>query len=233
VASVLSKKIAAGATHALIDIPVGPSAKVRNDADAQRLQELLQRVAAVCGLGLRVLRTDGTQPVGRGIGPSLEARDVLAVLRGEAAGPADLKSRAVLLAGELLEFGGGIPPGRGRTTALQLLDSGAAWRKFQAICEAQGGMRVPGVASLRREVAAARTGYVAGIDSRKLARTAKLAGAPTAPTAGIELHVRLGERVAHGAPLFTLHAEAPGELDYALQYVGAHPAIYLTDELTA
>jgi len=233
VASVLSKKIAAGATHALIDIPVGPSAKVRSEADAQRLQQLLDRVAAAHGLGLKVLCTDGTQPVGRGIGPSLEARDVLAVLQGEATAPVDLKVRAVRLAGELLEFGGGAVRGSGSGLALHLLESGAAWRKFEAICEAQGGRRMPGIAGLRHDIVATVPGYVAAIDSRRLARTAKLAGAPTAPTAGIELHARLGDRVARGQALFTLHAEAPGELDYALQYAATHPAIYVTDEMTA
>jgi thymidine phosphorylase len=233
VASVLSKKIAAGATHALIDVPVGPTAKVRTAADAQALQLMLERVATSCGLAVRVLCTDGSQPVGRGVGPSLEARDVLAVLRNEAAAPADLKARAVLLAGELLEFGGGRAAGQGRELALQLLQDGSAWRKFQAICTAQGGLRMPGIASLRQQVIASRSGYVAAIDSRRLARTAKLAGAPTAPTAGIELHVRLGERVARGQGLLTLHAEAPGELGYALQYAGTHPAIYVSDEMTA
>ena len=86
VASVLSKKIAAGATHALIDIPVGPTAKVRTEEHAQRLQALLEQVAAAHGLQLRALRTCGAQPVGAGVGPALEAHDVLAVLRG-AGGP--------------------------------------------------------------------------------------------------------------------------------------------------
>lgn len=233
VASVLSKKLAAGATHAVIDMPVGPSAKVRSDADARRLQQLLESVAAATGLKVQVLRTDGTQPVGRGIGPALEARDVLAVLRGEKDAPADLKARAVALAGALLDFPGGREAGNGCARAVQLLESGAAWRKFQAICEAQGGMRVPGIASWRRSVVAERAGYIAGIDSRRLARTAKLAGAPDAPEAGIELHVRLGDSVARGAPLFTLHAEAQGELDYALRYVDTHAAIFITDEVAA
>ena len=84
VASVLSKKIAAGASHALIDIPVGSAAKVRSEEDAHRLPTLLEQVAAAHGLQLRVLRTHGSQPVGRGVGPGLEARDVLSVLRGAA-----------------------------------------------------------------------------------------------------------------------------------------------------
>lgn len=233
VASVLSKKIAAGATHAVIDIPVGPSAKVRSEHDAALLLQILESVAAASNLKLRVLCTDGTQPVGRGIGPSLEARDVLAVLRGESGAPQDLRSRALALAAALLEFGGDGTPEQARDKALRLLDGGAAWKKFQGICMAQGGLREPGVATLRRPITADQAGYVAAIDCRRLARAAKLAGAPTNATAGLELHVKLGDRVGRGQPLFTMHADAPGELEYALQYVARHPAVYITDELSA
>jgi thymidine phosphorylase len=231
VASVLSKKIAAGATHALIDIPVGPTAKVRSDADAGRLQALLEQVAAAHGIALRVVRTHGAQPVGRGIGPALEAHDVLAVLRGAASAPVDLRMRSLALAGELLEFCGHSPPGTGHSEAWRLLDSGAAWGKFQAICEAQGGLREPGVAPLLYPILAERSGYVAGIDSRRLARVAKLAGAPDAPAAGLVVHVGLGDHVERGMALFTLHAEAPGELAYAREYLTAHPVITLADEV--
>ncbi|OUM00426.1 thymidine phosphorylase family protein [Variovorax sp. JS1663] len=232
VASVLSKKIAAGATHALIDIPVGRTAKVRSEEDANRLQSLLEQVAVAHGLQLRVLRTRGAQPVGRGVGPVLEAHDVLAVLRGAAAAPVDLRMRALVLAGEVLEFCGHSTPGTGRSEACHLLDSGAAWDKFQAICEAQGGLREPGVAPLREPIVAERTGYVCGIDNRRLARIAKLAGAPGAPAAGLVLHVRLGDPVERGMPLFTLYAQAPGELAYARSYLDSHPVVTLGDEVT-
>lgn len=225
VASVLSKKIAAGATHAVIDVPVGSTAKVRSDADFDRLKLLLEQVAQANGLSLRVLRTHGTQPVGRGIGPALEAHDVLAVLHCAAHAPVDLRMRALALAAELLEFCGRCPRGEGEGLACKLLDSGAAWARFQAICEAQGGLREPPRAPLREPVIADHDGFVASIDSRLLARLAKLAGAPHAPAAGVELHVRLGERVARGSPLLTLHAQARGELDYALQYLAAHPGV--------
>lgn len=225
VASVLSKKIAAGATHSVIDVPVGPTAKVRSDEDYRRLKELLEQVAQACGLNVQVVRSVGTQPVGRGIGPSLEARDVLAVLQGAAHAPRDLGSRAVVLAGGLLEFCGNSKPGSGEAIAHRLLASGAAWAKFQAICEAQGGLREPTSSHLREPVLAQRDGLVRAIDSRRLARVAKLAGAPTAPAAGLELHVRLGDRVEKGMPLFFLHAEAPGELNYALEYLASHPLI--------
>ncbi len=232
VASVLSKKIAAGATHALIDIPVGPTAKVRTEEHAQRLQALLEHVAAAHGLRLRVLRTRGAQPVGAGVGPALEAHDVLAVLGGTAAAPVDLRMRALALAGELLEFCGHSSPGAGQSEAWRLLDSGAAWAKFQAICEAQGGLREPGVAPLREPVTAEFTGYVCAIDNRRLARVAKLAGAPGVPSAGLVLHAKLGDHVERGMPLFTLHAQAPGELAYARSYLVTHPVVTLADEVT-
>ena len=132
-----------------------------------------------------------------------------------------------------MEFCGHCLPGAGRSAASRLLDSGAAWTKFQAICEAQGGLREPGVAPLRDVVMAEQAGYVAEIDNRRLSRVAKLAGAPSAPTAGIDLHVKLGDHVERAMPLFTLHAEAAGELSYAMRYLATHPVITLTDEVPA
>jgi len=136
-----------------------------------------------------------------------------------------------VLAGELLEFSGHSHPGSGRSEAARLLDSGAAWAKFQAICAAQGGLREPGVAPLRDVVMAGQDGYVSHIDNRRLSRVAKLAGAPGAPTAGIALHVKLGDHVQRAMPLFTLHAEAAGELTYAMRYLETHPVITLADEV--
>jgi thymidine phosphorylase len=225
VASVLSKKVAAGSTHVVLDLPVGATAKVRSPEAARSLGRLLAGTAQALGLITRVVETDGSQPVGRGIGPALEARDVLAVLQGRPEAPADLRERALLLAGHVLELAAAVPAGGGLGRARAALESGRAWAKLQAICEAQGGMREPPVAAHTLPVGAAGSGRVAAIDNRKLARAAKLAGAPRAPAAGLEIAVRLGDRVAAGAPLFTLHAETPGELGYAADYVAAHPEI--------
>lgn len=218
VASILSKKVAAGSTHVLIDMPVGPTAKVRSEHAAHQLTHQLQQAAHAMGLKLLVVHTDGTAPVGHGIGPALEARDVLAVLRNEAGAPADLADRSLLLAGRLLELGGAAHEGEGHALAATVLADGRAWRKFQEICEAQGGMREPRVAPYRQVVEARRSGSVVAIDNRRLARIAKLAGAPQDAAAGIDLHVRNGDFVERGEPLFTLHADSPGELAYALQY---------------
>ena len=225
VASVLSKKLAAGSTHVLLDLPIGPTAKIRTQADAAELSGHLVAVANEIGLKVRPVFTDGSQPVGRGIGPALEARDVLSVLRGEAQSPLDLQERACLLAGELLELAGAVVTGTGREAAAEILKSGRALSKFMAICDAQGGFSEPPVAPLTHPIMASASGVVGGIDNRVLARIAKLAGAPAAKAAGVDLHVKLDEPVEKDQPLFTIHAEAAGELDYALAFAHANPDV--------
>jgi thymidine phosphorylase len=222
VASVLSKKVAAGSSHVLIDIPVGPSAKVRSADAADSLEERLLATAQALGLTLSVLRTDGRQPVGYGIGPALEARDVLRVLRGDADAPTDLRERSLDLAAALLDIAPGAEPGGGRAAAQALLQSGAALRKFLAICEAQGGFTEPGTSPYTWELLAARSGQVRDVDNRRLARIAKLAGAPASANAGIDYRLRIGDRMEAGEPLFQVHAQTRGQLEYALEYVAEH-----------
>ena len=232
VASVLSKKIAAGSTHVVIDIPVGPTAKVRSLAEAQSLAGLLTSVADAFRLTLRVLFSDGTQPVGRGIGPALEAHDVLAVLRNEPQAPRDLRAHALTLASAVLELGGAATAATALAVATECLTSGHAWQKFQAICAAQGGMRSPGRAPYQQPVLAPRAGRVTAIDNRHLSRVAKLAGAPASPLAGLTLDVHLHDLVAAGQPLFTLHAQSPGELAYAMEYVSRHACIVCVEAIS-
>jgi thymidine phosphorylase len=225
IASVLSKKIAAGSTHVLLDIPVGPTAKVRSSAEGRTLAKNLVAVGKKLGLAVRPSISDGSQPIGRGVGPALEAHDVLAVLRNKSDAPPDLRAKSLALSAELVNFTQGFSLSEAIKRATGLLESGAALKKFLEICEAQGGFREPSLAPLQADVLAAESGRVSAIDNRLLARAAKLAGAPAAPTAGLKLHVDLGQTVLAGDPLFTLHAEAPGELDYALAFVSANPKL--------
>lgn len=230
VASVLSKKVAAGSTHVVVDVPVGPTAKVRDPIQAQALGHLLVQVGEAFHLQVQVMISDGTQPIGRGIGPALEAHDVLAVLRNQSDAPADLRERALQVAAAVLELGGVATVDTAHGVASECLTSGRAWTQFQAICAAQGGLRTPGVAAWLQPVTASRDGCVTAIDNRRLSRVAKLAGAPSSPLAGLTLDAHRGDPVTAGQPLFTVHAQSPGELAYAMEYVSRHPEIVCLED---
>lgn len=219
VASILSKKIAAGSTHIVIDIPIGPTAKIRSMAQATLLKKYLENIAQAFSIQVRVVFTDGTQPVGRGIGPALEAKDIWAVLSCDPNAPQDLKDRALHLAGCLLEFSPDVLPGEGRGIAEAILNNGQALQKFKAICQAQGGgsLSIPKAAYTKTMVSKMK-GKVIRIDNRLLARLAKLAGAPESKAAGVELLTPLNTRVDIGQPLLIIHAETRGELAYALNF---------------
>jgi len=137
VASILSKKIAAGSTHLVIDIPIGPSAKVRTRQDAAKLRKLFHYVGSRTGIEIDVHIEDVHGPVGFGIGPVLEARDVMNILAQRAGRPLDLERRALDLAGAVLEHDPDLAGGRGRARAAELLASGAAARKMDEIIERQ------------------------------------------------------------------------------------------------
>src|SRR5690606_7166087 len=132
------------------------------------LASRLTAVAARFNLSATCVQTDGSQPVGRGIGPALEAYDVLAVLQNTVDAPDDLRQRAVLLAGSALEIGGKADKGRRIEVALQTLADGRAWKKFEAICEAQGGLRIPPKAAHVYPLIAPRAGRVVYFNNRKL-----------------------------------------------------------------
>ena len=216
VASILSKKVAAGSTHLLIDIPVGPTAKVRHMRDAQHLRKLFEYVGDQLGLHLEVLITDGRQPVGNGIGPALEARDAMRVLQGDPAAPVDLRQKALRLAGRIIEFDPDVRGGEGFTIARDILDSGRALAKMHAIMAAQGApKRAYAPARLALDVTSPRAGVVTGIDNLQLARIARYAGAPAAKGAGVDLYRKLGDRVKAGQALYRVHAEFAADFRFA------------------
>lgn len=216
VASILSKKIAAGSTHLVIDIPVGPSAKVRQMRDALALRKMFEYVADSLGLFLQVVVTDGRQPVGRGIGPVLEARDVMQVLRNDPEAPSDLRQKALRLAGRVIEFDPDVRGGDGFDIARDILDSGRALAKMDRIVEAQGRRDKPiEPGSLVREVTADSSGTVVAIDNYQMARIARMAGAPMDKGAGVDLLKKLGDQVKIGDVLYRVHACFPADFRFA------------------
>jgi len=218
IASILAKKKTAGATHVLLDVPVGPTAKVRTQEAAERLSALFRRVAAEIDLHLDVVITEANGPIGRGIGPRLEALDVLAVLRRDATAPQDLREKSLYLASRLLEMAGRVVAGGGYRMAREALDSGDAERAFDRIVAAQGPRPLPAEASHRTTVKAVADGRIRAIDCWHIARVAKRAGAPANASAGVRLLRGLGDVVAKGEPLFEIHAQSAPQLEFARAY---------------
>ena len=216
VASILSKKLAAGSTHLLIDIPVGPSAKVRSMHEAQQLRRLFEFVGDHLNVHLEVMITDGRQPIGSGIGPKLEARDVMKVLQNDPNAPPDLRQKALQLAGRILEFDPDVRGGQGYAIARDILESGRALEKMNAIIDAQGRKDpdfVPGQLSF--EVSSDRDGVVTAIDNFHMAHIARYAGAPISKGAGVDLYKKLGDKVRMGEALYRVHAEYPADFNFA------------------
>lgn len=206
VASVLSKKIAAGSTHVLIDIPIGSTGKIRSSQGADRLADRFQRVGAALGIEVHCVQTDGENPIGRGIGPVEEARDVLAVLKNSVNAPRDLVERSLLLSAYLLAMDHADSIEEGLDEAREILSSGRALQQFEDILSAQGCIKELPEARFQQTLTALRDGIVTSIDNRRLARLAKLAGAPNDPTAGLRLQVTIGDAVTAGQPMATLCA---------------------------
>lgn len=230
ISSVLSKKIAAGSTHVIIDIPVGDTAKVRSSTEADYLAGLFSRVGAACGIEVRCVITDGSRPIGAGIGPVEEARDLLAVFQNLPEAPVDLRERSIELSAHLLDLAESCGLESARARARLILRTGQAWQQFQRIAAAQGGLRPLPQARCSAVQKCERNGRVKAIDNRRLARLAKLAGAPQDPAAGLRLHANVGSALQRNDPLFTLYSDSPGERDYALDYFRSNPDMFLIDE---
>ena len=216
VASIMSKKLAAGSTHLLIDLPVGPTAKVTNATEAVRLRKLFEFVGDHFGIAVEVTTTDGHQPIGNGIGPVLEAEDVMAVLTNDPKAPADLREKSLQLAAHLLEFDPRLRGGSGYARARDLLDSGAALKKMQSIIDAQGPSTCRNdVGKLTFDVLANCDGTISAINCLHLNRLGRTAGAPIDKGAGIRLFNKIGDHVEKGQPLYRIHAYNRSELDLA------------------
>jgi AMP phosphorylase len=219
-ASILAKKKAVGAEYLVVDIPVGRGAKIADMARGQELANHFIRIGKRLGISTDVLITDGAEPVGFGVGPALECRDVLEVLEGR--GPEDLKHKSCILAGKLLELCGKAEPGGGYAMALKTIETGKALQKFREIIEAQGGdpnvrSQDINVGEYSYDVFAERSGRIYHIDNKVISKIARIAGAPLDKGAGIYLYRFRGDRIEKGDKLFTIYAESEAKLEFAIK----------------
>lgn len=217
-ASIMAKKFAVSANHVLIDIPLGPEVKVKTRKQAQILRDQFFHIGKLLNMKIQILISDGTQPIGRGIGPILEAIDILKVLKNEPEAPFDLREKSIKMAGIILELCGKAKKGQGRKTAEEILCSGAAYKKLQEIIDAQGRKKTilkPGEFS--HHIVAPKAGYIRYISNKFISHIARLAGAPKDSAAGVYLHKKLGEHVHEHEPLYTIYAENKERLKQTIE----------------
>ncbi len=229
-ASILGKKKSVGAEYVVIDIPVGRGSKIENVEDAKALARDFLNVGKRLGMNIECFISDGSDPIGAGIGPVLECADVLKVLQND--GPTDLRDKSIQLSGELLEICGKVPKGRGLDIAADLLRSGKAYAKMKEIIEAQGGdpkvtpESLP-IGTKKYEVLADRDGRVEHVDNRLINKIARAAGAPKDHGAGVLLHCEHGDKVVKGDVLFEIIAEHESKLEFAIKSLEAIQPIEL------
>ncbi len=215
-ASILAKKKAVGATHVMIDIPYGYQSKFSSFKEAKKIGRKFVALGKLLKMKVRVVYTDGSQPVGRGIGPTLEATDVLSVLKG--GGPKDLREKSIFLATEMLKM---IGVKHAEDKVLDSLDTGKAYKKFLQIVELQGGKRKITLqyAKYSKEIKSKKTGHVIIINNKGISKIARIAGAPEDKAAGLYLRAKKGEIVKKGQVLFTVYSESKEKLESALKAV--------------
>ena len=205
IASILAKKVVVNANRIIIDIPVGNEAKIQRYKDAKHLKKKFIKLGKKLHMKVKVIITNGSQPIGNGIGPGLEARDVLLVLQNK--GPKDLKEKSIKLAESLLKL-----CNKPKRLARQILESGEAYKKMQEIIKAQGGN--PNIqpeniklSKYKKTFYSQKKGKITKVSNHLTAKYAKLAGAPSEKGSGIYLYKHLKEKVKENEPLFDVYSE--------------------------
>jgi len=215
-ASIMAKKHSVSSTHIIIDVPVGRNSKVKNQYEALKLKREFEKIGKRLKKHVRVLLTDGSQPIGNGIGPALEARDVLWLLKRDPRRPLDLEKKCLNMCANLFSI---IGIKDGYRKALEILDSGKAYQKMVEIMKAQGGKEIAAenikIGKYSYAILSPKSGKVAGISNWLVSRIARIAGAPNDKGAGIYLYKHVGDKVKRGEKLYTIYAESRHEFEYA------------------
>lgn len=226
IVSIMAKKVASGATHLVLDIPVGPTMKIQHFKDAEVIAKKFTFLAEKFGMKVVIDTNEALENAGRGVGPVLEVRDVFAVLMQESDRPLALEAKAVRLAGKLLSL---CKEGMdGEKTAREILVSGQAMKKMREIIKAQGGDPdidithvTPG--KYRHEITSPRAGRVCRIDNRQITVVCRILGCPTDKKAGMYLDRKLEETVDKGDILCTLYSSDKWRLQEAVETVKNMP----------
>lgn len=223
--SIMAKKAAVGSKYVLIDIPIGKNAKTKTKEEALILINKFIQLGKSLGIKVKGVITDGSQPIGNGIGPALEILDVLAVLKRDKKRPLDLEKKSVYLAGKLLEMVG---IKNGKEKSQKILDSGKAFQKFCEIIKAQeGSINHIQLSNFQKIIKSEKQGTIQEIDNKALSKLARISGAPRNKGSGVYIFVHKGDKIKPGDNLFTIYSENESKLKYSLDFVKENKNIFL------
>ena len=233
-ASIMSKKLAEGIDALVLDVKTGSGAFMKSEKDAAFLAELMVETGERMGKQVVALITDMDQPLGKMAGNALEVVEVIEVLRG--GGPEDLRDLCLELAGWMLHLGGvSKTVAEGKQESAKLISSSKALEKFRQMVELQGGdarviddvKRLP-QAEHTMQVLSAKAGFVGAIQCEQVGTACVILGGgrerkedSVDPAVGIVLHKKVGDRVAAGEPLATIHYNAGERAERARQLIEA------------
>lgn len=216
--SIMSKKIAGGASALVLDVKCGSGAFLPSLEQARELARTLVEIGEDAQIQTRALITDMSTPLGLTVGNALEVREALEVLRG--GGPSDVRELTLALAREMLDLAG-LPD----ADPASHLDDGTALEYFIRMIRFQSGepdAPLP-VATHQHVLTSAAGGILLSLDARAVGEASWHLGAGRTRlgenvdlTAGIELHAKPGESIQSGDALMTLHLSDPTRLDAAL-----------------
>jgi len=216
-ASILAKKLAVGAKYVLIDIPFGKNAKV-DKKGAEILANNFKKLGKSFNLKLDCFLEKTEEPLGNGIGPVLEMKDVIKVLSRES--PCyKIEQKSLALSAKLLEMTGKAKKGKGISLATDILNSGRAFEKFKQIIQAQqGSLDNMKETRLKHDIIAEKNGKIKEINVKKINTLARFLGCPADKSAGVYLYKHLNEAVKKGEKILTLYSESEAELEEGLKF---------------
>jgi len=230
IVSIMAKKIASGTNHLVLDIPVGPTLKIRNFKDADKITDKFKYLAKKFKVKLTIDVNQILEPAGHGVGPVLEARDVLKVLEQQPDRPFVLETKALRLAGKLLDLclTDTNRKESGEDLARNILTSGRALEKMKEIIKIQGGNRQISsheikLAEFKSEIPSRKKGLITDFNNQNLTIIAKILGAPADKKAGVYLERRIDERVDKGDILCILYSQDKWRLKEAKETLESVP----------
>ncbi|MHA1727240.1 MAG: AMP phosphorylase [Promethearchaeota archaeon] len=227
IASIISKKLSTGVRKLVLDIPCGNGTKFPTKEDGRKFAIRFKEISKRVGIDTVCLLTDASQPIGHAVGPSLEAREALVLLRNPNTGSSSLLNKSTELAGALIEMAGKAPEGKGKDLAWETVKDGRAYKAMKRIINAQGGdpditPEKIEIGEFVTEMKATTSGFVTKVENKFINQIAKIAGCPAAKKSGIIIVDKIGSKVKKGDVILKIYSDSKQRLENAVEYYNSH-----------